>query len=118
MVEGRDGFVRSGFVRSSVIVAALGGTLLLACRRLGLAPHDVAIACAVGGYAMLQRRWERQRTVLLGEPENRVPVRWLDFMREHRLRSRHHANDSAQQFPSERLQLDCVSHAVRTSSSS
>jgi len=63
--------------------AVLGGTLLIVCRRIGLAPHDVAIACAVGLYALLQRRWDRRRTQLLGESENPAPVRWADFMREH-----------------------------------
>lgn len=60
--------------------------LWVGVRRVGLAPHDVALAIGIGIFALMQRRWERQRSALLGDHDHRPPVRWHDFgdfLREH-----------------------------------
>lgn len=50
--------------------------------RIGLKALDVALVYAVGGYALAERRWEREKTVLLGEDASDTPVRWWDFVCE------------------------------------
>ena len=67
------------------LVTTLMLALWVGIRRVGLAPHDVALAIAIGLFAIVQRRRERERSALLGE-HDRPPVRWVDFgdfLREH-----------------------------------
>ena len=66
------------------IVVALGIVMWIAVQRIGLAPADVLLVYAVGGYALQQRRWDRDRGVLLGESgENEPPMKWGKFVCEH-----------------------------------
>lgn len=48
--------------------------------RVGLKALDISLVYAVGGYALAERRWEREKTVLLGEDAPEIPVRWWDFV--------------------------------------
>eukprot|EP00965_Chrysotila_dentata_P073454 2426126-Pleurochrysis_carterae.AAC.3 len=58
----------------------LASLLLFIARRYGIAPHDAALACAVGIFALLQRRSDRHQYPLLGEKNSEPPIRWSEFL--------------------------------------
>ncbi|KAL1528583.1 hypothetical protein AB1Y20_009924 [Prymnesium parvum] len=68
--------------RSRVLawVGLLAVLMWICVFRIGLKALDVALVYAVGGYAFAERRWEREKAVLLGEDASVTPVRWWDFV--------------------------------------
>lgn len=61
-------------------LTALALFLWICVHRFGLKAHDVALVCAVGAYALAERRWERQRGHVIGEEPSHSSVRWWDFV--------------------------------------
>ena len=70
-------------LRTGLLVAVGAALVMWICvRRIGLAPHDIALVYAVGAYALSQRGAANTKGPLLGESEPRVQVRWGDFVCE------------------------------------
>ena len=88
---------------------SIAALMWVCIRRIGLAPHDVALAFAVAGFAMSQRL--RDRGGILGEADASVVVRWGEFVRdEHQVRSH------LLQYPARKLHVCacvCVCKAAR-----
>jgi len=68
----------------ALLVLSLVTGMWIAVRRVGLAPHDVMLVYAIAGWALMQRRWERDRPALLGESDDGgKQLRFRDFVCEH-----------------------------------
>lgn len=68
----------------ALLVFTLAMGMWAAVQRVGLAPHDVLLVYAISGYAVMQRRWERDRGTLLGESDDvGKQLRFRDFVCEH-----------------------------------
>ena len=76
--------LRHALQRMAVVLLALAALMWVCVRRIGLAPHDVALTVAVAGFAVSQRKRDQREGALLGESPGAAPrtVHWSEFVRD------------------------------------